>query len=674
MSARDWLRRPGHLLVAFLVVTLLPACALGVLAWRLFQQDVALEARYLQDRLEHAADRAVAALDLQLGRLQDALSDSASVPPGDDVVRVAFGPGVVDATPPNRLLYYPLAAPSPAPPTQPFVRGEALEFGRRDADAAAAAFRQLTDSRDPAIRAGALLRLARTLRTSGRQDEALAVYEQMALLGTAPVSAGPAELVARRARSELLLALGRRDEAETEATALLADLRGRRWRLDRSTFEFHAQDLSSRLGKPDRNAADALALSAAVSILWERYRGLGAGDQVSQGQESVWIDGRPVLLLWKGTSASMNGLAAGRGCLESLWRTLATPAEAAFTLADSAGQVALGTPPPRAAPMAVRPAADTGLPWTIKVAPVNPASESGRASARRFLLLAGLALLSLLVAGGGTLVWRATARELAVAELQSDFVSAVSHEFRTPLTSMRHLTELLEDGVVTSEVARSEYYSLLSQETRRLHRLVEALLNFARMEAGRYRFRFERADPGQLTADVVDEFKRERVADGFDVQLVAAAGLACSIDRESLALAIWNLLENAVKYSGQCRTIRVAVERRGDQAAISVQDGGLGVAPRERKAIFEKFVRGDSARASDTKGTGIGLALVQRIVRGHGGAIDVESETGRGSTFTIVLPTSRYQDPGTRGQNAGNGSKEADTAPSPEPWPPAPSP
>jgi hypothetical protein len=183
-----------------------------VLGWRLFQQDVALEARYLQDRLEHAADRAIAALDLQLGRLQDTLPTAGSLPPGDDVVRVVFGPGVVDATPPGRLLYYPLANPSSSPPTEPFLPGEALEFGRRDTEAAAAAFRQLAESRDTTIRAGALLRLARVLRTSGRQDEALAVYEQMVRLGTAPVGAGPAELVhaghaasparARQARSQ----------------------------------------------------------------------------------------------------------------------------------------------------------------------------------------------------------------------------------------------------------------------------------------------------------------------------------------------------------------------------------------------------------------------------------------------------------------------------------------
>ena len=157
MSAREWLRRPGHLLVAFLVVTLLPACAVGVLGWRLFQQDVALESRYLQDRLEHAADRTVAALDVQLGRFQDALQPTSVLPVGDDVVRVTFGPKGVEATPANRLLYYPPTDGPPSLPTQPFHRGEALEFGRRDAIGAAAVYRRVAESSDAAIRAGALL-------------------------------------------------------------------------------------------------------------------------------------------------------------------------------------------------------------------------------------------------------------------------------------------------------------------------------------------------------------------------------------------------------------------------------------------------------------------------------------------------------------------------------------
>ena len=301
-----------------------------------------------------------------------------------------------------------------------------------------------------------MLRLARALRSAGRHSEALAVYDEMERLGTAPAGSGPAELIARRARGELLFALGRREEASAETAALLADLRRGRWRLDRSTFEFHTQALIARLEEPVPAPADQLALSAAVMALWDRYRGLPPGDAVSRGRESLWIDSRPVLVVWAGTTAEMTGVAAGRESLETLWRALPPPAEVALTLADPAGHIVAGTPAGQTKPLAVRAAADTGLPWTVKAASPNPAFESGRASTRRLLVLAGLAMLSLLVAGGGTLVWRATARDLAVAELQSDFVSAVSHEFRTPLTSLRHLTELLEDGIVTTDSARQE--------------------------------------------------------------------------------------------------------------------------------------------------------------------------------------------------------------------------
>ena len=301
MSAREWLRRPGHLLVAFLVVTLLPACVLGALGWRLFQQDVALESQYLQDRLEHAADLAVATLDGQLSRLQDTLSSTSDLPAGNDVVRVAFGPDGVEATPADRLLYYPPSVTPVSLPTQPFLQGEALEFGRRDAAAAGAVFRKLTESRDAVIRAGALLRLARDAqefrprarrarrvrRTGAARDDSRR-SRPCGTGGASGTQRGPARA-------------GRRDEADRETRTLLTDLQGGRWKLDRTTFEFHAQGLSDRLEKPAPNPPAALALSAAVTTLWERYQSLGAGDTVSQGRQSVWIDDRPMLLVWKGT-------------------------------------------------------------------------------------------------------------------------------------------------------------------------------------------------------------------------------------------------------------------------------------------------------------------------------------------------------------------------------------
>lgn len=632
-----WLRAPGHLLVAFLGVTLLPAGVLGWLGWRLYRQDQALEFQHLQDRLDSAAGRIVSVLSLGLDRMEESLPQASDDSSSDDVVWLVFTPREVRANPPGRLVYYPFVLSPPDPAADTFLPGEILEFQRGDVQGAIALFRKLAQSPDPAVRAGALLRLGRNLRKAGRSGQALEVYNQLARVASATVGVGPAELIARRARCELLFAAGRIQEAEGEAAAVLADLQRGRWVLDQSTFEFHVRDLSKRLRNVEPSSTDALALPAAVTMLWDQYQQLPPDQGLARGRRSVWVKGRPVLLLWKGTAESMTALAAGPRYLESAWSGTWRPLKVAVTLADSEGHCILGNASP-SGPVAIRTAADTGLPWTVKVAAVDPASELARTSGRRVLLLAGLAMICLLVAGGSYLIGRATARELAVARLQSDFVSAVSHEFRTPLTSMRHLTELLEGGVVTTEERRRHYYSLLSQETRRLHRLVEGLLNFGRMEAGRAQYRFEPHDPAELVEEIVERFQREGVAGGFCVEVSATHGLRCQADRESFSLAVWNLLDNAVKYSPECRTVWVEVQRQDHWAAIRVRDRGLGIAPGERKAIFEKFVRGASAKAAEAKGTGIGLTLVRNIVSAHGGEIQLESEPGRGSSFTILLP------------------------------------
>ena len=253
----------------------------------------------------------------------------------------------------------------------------------------------------------------------------------------------------------------------------------------------------------------------------------------------------------------------------------------------------------------------------------------------------GLALAVLFVTGASYFAGRAVSREVAAATLQSDFVSAVSHEFRTPLTSMRQFTEMLvEDDDLPAEERRT-CYAAQERATRRLSRLAESLLDFGRMEAGARPYRHEPLDASELVRTVVEEFRQEGGRNGFTLDCAAPKGvIPIDGDREALAQALWNLLDNAVKYSGDSRTVRVQVEDV-DPVAIHVRDQGLGNAPAERRRIFEKFVRGSSAVAAGIKGTGIGLSMVGHIVDAHGGKVTVESRTGSGSTFTIELPRGR---------------------------------
>jgi two-component system phosphate regulon sensor histidine kinase PhoR len=278
---------------------------------------------------------------------------------------------------------------------------------------------------------------------------------------------------------------------------------------------------------------------------------------------------------------------------------------------------------------------DSGLPWDLVVSAEGTASRGAR---RRTWLVAALGLLCLLVLAGGYVTARAIGRELAVARLQADFVASVSHEFRTPLTSLRQFTDLLNDAEVPEEKRRG-FYAAQARATDRLQRLVESLLDFRRMEAEAHPYQRRRLVVAELLDDVVMEFRREVEPRGFAVELDAAPDSAVvEADPEALSLAIWNLLDNAVKYSGDSRQVRVSLSREGGGVALAVRDAGMGIPRDEQREVFRKFVRGREAKRRSIKGTGLGLAMVKHIVEGHGGHIEVESVPGAGSTFRVVLP------------------------------------
>jgi signal transduction histidine kinase len=226
-----------------------------------------------------------------------------------------------------------------------------------------------------------------------------------------------------------------------------------------------------------------------------------------------------------------------------------------------------------------------------------------------------------------------------VARMQSDFVSAVSHEFRSPLTSIRQLSEILALDRLPNENRRHVYYETLVRETIRLQRLVEGLLNFGRMEAGVRRYRFEPLDAARLASQVAAEFETQVAASGRHVQYEGPEN-RCTIDAdpEALSVALRNLVDNALKYGPDSPTVWVQCGVEKTRVAIRVRDCGPGIPASEKKAIFRKFVRGSAAEAANVKGSGVGLAMVRHIVAAHGGDVRLASELGAGSVFTILLP------------------------------------
>jgi signal transduction histidine kinase len=531
-----------------------------------------------------------------------------------------------------------------------FVAGERLEFQQQDYPGAIAIFRKLSQSRDIAVRVGALLRVGRNLRKAGRIEEALETYAELAKAGSTPVAGQPAELLARQVRCSLLEEGKRLSDLEREVGSLSRDLRQGRWRLTRSTYRYYSEEVQRWLDPKSAEGADikagdqqALALAAAVESLWEEWQRICRGESETTGRRSRWVYDQSILLLWRSTPERLVALVAGAHHFESQRlprsQVLMQKLGVEVALTDSEGHFALGRFPGAGVQQALRTAADTRLPWTLHVTSADPPAETTALAGRRRLLMAGLAMMALLLLTVSYFSVRAFAREMAVARLQSDFVAAVSHEFRTPLTSMRQLTEMLARGRVPSEERRQQYYEVLAHETGRLHRLVEGLLNFGRMEASALEYRFEPIDAAALVRSVAQEFQEQTRGRGYCIELNAAQeGPLIRADKESIERALWNLLDNAVKYSPTCQTVWLELLRKEQHLLIRVRDHGLGIPPGELKEIFKKFVRGDAARSTNVKGTGIGLTMVHHIVEAHGGEIRVESMPNQGSTFTIVLP------------------------------------
>ena len=291
----------------------------------------------------------------------------------------------------------------------------------------------------------------------------------------------------------------------------------------------------------------------------------------------------------------------------------------------------------RAADLAVTVAAtQSNLPWTFTFRPREGHTDT--APARRQLLWSAFALLAVLWVTASTLILRSVRREFAVARLQADFVAAVSHEFRTPLTTLRQFTERLRAQPDLDKAARLQCYDAQSRATERLSKLVESVLDFGRMEAGARPYAPVDRDCAAVVERAVIEFRDTPQAACHPLALSRNGAMPAAVDDEALSRAVTNLLDNAAKYSPDGAAISVSLSSGHGEARIAVADRGIGIPPDERKRLFLKFQRGDEARRLGIKGTGIGLAMVDHIARAHAGRVEVESEPGRGSTFTIVLP------------------------------------
>jgi signal transduction histidine kinase len=281
---------------------------------------------------------------------------------------------------------------------------------------------------------------------------------------------------------------------------------------------------------------------------------------------------------------------------------------------------------------------DNFPPWRLELAYLGPNGPGEKNIFTSFYFWTIITLIIILVFGTA-LIARIVSREMEILKIKSDFVSSVSHEFKTPLTSMKALTERLETGKVTQPAKMKQYVSIISHDIDRLIRLVGNILNFANIEEGKKVYRKEEMDIAIWLKEVINNYKKESIESGINISTDIEDDLpALSIDKDAMSQAIFNLLDNAVKFSRDVKEVEVTAEKKERLLIIKIKDKGIGIKNEEKDKIFEKFYRGESAVNYYIKGTGLGLALVKYTVEAHNGHIDVESEPGWSTVFSITLP------------------------------------
>jgi signal transduction histidine kinase len=277
--------------------------------------------------------------------------------------------------------------------------------------------------------------------------------------------------------------------------------------------------------------------------------------------------------------------------------------------------------------------------WEAASYLTDPSAVAARARTSALLIALLVVILLASVAGGGVLVLTSLASEARLARNKATFVTNVSHELKTPLTSIRLFVDLLRQGRQRDPARAGEYLERIGGETERLTRLINSVLDFSALERGVKRYTRARVDLAELCRGTVEAERPRLSAGGFTVSLIAPPEpVVVEADGEAIRQVLLNLLSNAEKYSPAEREISVEVSRGEGVARLDVRDRGAGVPERLRERIFQEFFRADDSLTARVKGTGLGLTIARRIARDHGGDVICGPREGGGSTFSLTLP------------------------------------
>ncbi len=649
MPQRNHRRR----IILFLVAIVVPCLVLVVLSLRMISQERELTEKRLLDEQHRRTSEVHQELLTHLERIKSK-QVRALATQTNGITTVDFGDpevvlvGLVE----NNQMVLPWDENRAADEFQQLLvepefarriqQGEQEELAAKQSGKAAALYREaMRLARKPAQAAYAQLLVGRSLAKSGQQNEATVHYKAILAL--------PSELVDEQGVPFSLYAAGRLLETGMEHQAVLecmrAELNTKRWLPP--TESYILRELTNKLAEAAPDNALREAAKQIQPQISRRIRELEQGAALQKDFPNLKL--APVT----GNPASAS---------EPLWVPYGEDTWLVSLATELAGA--------RSAVIAVRadsilaalPANVRGSNSTAGVKFITgsesrgeslgenfpglrvdlgngEATQSRRWNPQRWFYFLALLLVLSVTSFGAYLLWLDVRRESRLAEMRSQFVSSVSHELKTPLTAIRMFAETLRMGRSPDQHTQAEYLDTIINESERLTRLLNNVLDFSQIEQGKKTYHLVPTSLVEVVHTAARALEYPLAQQGFDLRLDIKDNLpVVNADGDALQQAILNLLTNAMKYSGASREIDLRLQRQNGQAVIQVTDYGVGIAREEQTAIFENFYRVLTPESKLIPGTGLGLTLVAHVAKAHGGSVEVQSAPGEGSTFSIYLP------------------------------------
>jgi signal transduction histidine kinase len=527
------------------------------------------------------------------------------------------------------------AAPAPASRDSELWRhAQAKELRDGDAAGAAESYRRLL-SGNPVVSSWSKLALLRLALE--RADSSGAAVWLKRIRGTDQAAMTESGIPIRVAAALLLVehhGTAQPPEAVAFLSETLSQLSSGRWNLNAAQWTYYARAMTSALDSSSDARPGILATATFLESLAD-----AAGEVLALDQSLEWRRDQPFAeRLLPGTESVIvlvPGEDGSTGCVLARSRVVreAETRLAALTAAeDFRGRLDRSHDSSHTALAA--------FPF-LEVSFVQREEGLWRSHLRRYSTFFAAAALLLGAGAALSFTYRAAVREMEASRMKAEFVSSVSHEFRTPLSAIDALLERLESGKVSDEEMLRRYYRASRQEVQRLTGMVNQLLDLSRLNEGRKEFSFGTIDLNRLAEDAIQSFRNlgfgERLVQALDLE----SPLNVSADADGAYQCIHNLIDNALKYSPNGSPVTIGSGRRDGGVALRVSDRGPGIAPEEQDLIFDQFYRARSADVGGVQGAGIGLALVKRIMRAHGGTVTLESRPGEGSTFQLTFPEAK---------------------------------